>query len=131
MNNRDYTFSKAERLCKKKLIATLFEQNSLSLVTYPLRLLILHGEKAEESLIPILIIVSKKKVRRAVHRNTIKRRIRSAYRFEKYLLYDHQLENKIRALGLIYLADTPLTFKFIRQSLDNIFRKMVAEHKQS
>ena len=126
MNKRRYTLTKSERLREKALKDRLFKQKNQFFTVYPLRLLVIYGMKLEEeTLIPILMIVSKKRIRRAVSRNTVKRRLREAYRLEKYQLYDYHLQNKILALGVIYLATHVLSFKVIKMSLNKLLEKVI------
>ena len=72
MVNRRYTLSKEERLSWKRYIDLLFAKGQ-SFVAFPLRVVYLAVE--EETLAPVSILVSvpKKKFRRAVKRNLIKR----------------------------------------------------------
>lgn len=87
MVNRRYTLSKEERLSWKRYIDLLFAKGQ-SFVAFPLRVVYLTVE--EETLAPVSILVSvpKKKFRRAVKRNLIKRQVREAYRVRKYDLID-------------------------------------------
>ena len=78
MVNRRYTLSKEERLSWKRYIDLLFAKGQ-SFVAFPLRVVYLSVEK-EETLAPVSILISvpKKKFRRAVKRNLIKRQVREA-----------------------------------------------------
>ncbi|MDB5157216.1 MAG: ribonuclease protein component [Mucilaginibacter sp.] len=77
-----YTFKKEERLCNKKLIDELFHSGS-SFLCYPFKAswLLIPGEQQVPA--QILFSVSKKRFKRAVDRNVIKRRMREAYRLNK------------------------------------------------
>ena len=78
------TFSKGERLCNYHQIQKLFQEGN-SLKKYPIKLLYLAVDSQEINN-QVLISVPKRKVRRAVHRNRIKRLIRESYRKQKSLL---------------------------------------------
>jgi ribonuclease P protein component len=80
--SKTYTFTKEERLCNKKLIDELFHNGS-SFLCYPFKVSWLAVD--EPLLFPaqVLFSVSKKRFKRAVDRNLIKRRIREAYRLYK------------------------------------------------
>ena len=83
-----YTFKKEERLCNKKLIDELFHNGS-SFLCYPYRVSWLAVEENAEFPVQVLIAVPKKRYKRAVDRNLVKRRIREAYRLSKQqYLYD-------------------------------------------
>jgi ribonuclease P protein component len=77
-----YTFKKEERLCNKKLIDELFHNGS-SFLCYPYRVSWLTVEENAEFPVQVLIAVPKKRYKRAVDRNLVKRRIREAYRLNK------------------------------------------------
>src|SRR5690606_34395065 len=78
----DRSFSKAERLCSKKLITQLFSKGS-AFNLYPLRFVILKAEAPGTGFPQVLISVSKKYFKRAHDRNRLKRQIREAYRLNK------------------------------------------------
>ena len=103
MVKRRYTLSKEERLSWKRYIDLLFAEGQ-SFVAFPLRVVYLPVE--EENLAPVSIMVSvpKKKFRRAVKRNLIKRQVREAYRVLKYDLIDPLTEkNKRMLVAFLYL----------------------------
>ena len=83
-----YTFKKEERLCNKKLIDGLYHSGS-SFLCYPFKvswLLVAHNEHICTQ---ILFSVAKKRFKKAVDRNLVKRRMREAYRLNKQqLLFD-------------------------------------------
>jgi ribonuclease P protein component len=72
-----YTFKKEERLCSKVLIKKLFDQGA-AISQAPFRTLWM--ETSFEAKVPLQIVISvpKKRFKRAVDRNTIKRQIREA-----------------------------------------------------
>jgi ribonuclease P protein component len=83
-----YTFKKEERLCNKKLIDKLFHNGS-SFLCYPFKASWLLVDETAEIPVQVLFSVSKKRYKRAVDRNLIKRRAREAYRLNKQQhLYD-------------------------------------------
>ena len=95
--SKTYTFTKEERLCNKKLIDELFHNGS-SFLCYPFKVSWLIVEEPLQFPAQVLFSVSKKRYKRAVDRNLIKRRIREAYRLYKqqYLYLGLQgLEKKI------------------------------------
>jgi ribonuclease P protein component len=83
-----YTFKKEERLCNKRLIDELFHNGS-SFLCYPFKAQWLPVNEPADAPVQILISVSKRRYKRAVDRNLVKRRIREAYRLNKQqYLYD-------------------------------------------
>ena len=79
-----HTFKKEERLCNKRRIDSLFHNGS-SFIVYPLRAIYLVELPARPQMTPleVLISVPKKRFRKAVSRNRVKRLIKEAYRLEK------------------------------------------------
>jgi ribonuclease P protein component len=83
-----YTFTKEERLCNKRLIDELFHNGS-SFLCYPFKASWLLMSEPQQVPVQIVFSVSKKRYKRAVDRNLIKRRMREAYRLSKQQqLYD-------------------------------------------
>lgn len=84
MNNEvRHTLPKSERLCSKKALDELFGGGHQSVASFPLRAVFMTTEEAGAR---ILVSVSKRFFKRAVHRNRIKRQLREAYRLQKELL---------------------------------------------
>ena len=81
------TFRKEERISSKKEIDFLFE-NGTSFISYPFRIVFCPKETREGSRFSILISVSKRKFKRAVDRNRVKRLFRESYRLNKAILED-------------------------------------------
>src|ERR1700722_14129384 len=77
-----YTLKKEERLCNKKLIDGLFHNGS-SFLCYPFKASWMLTDATQQFPAQILFSVSKKRFKRAVDRNLIKRRMREAYRLHK------------------------------------------------
>lgn len=100
------TLSKAERLCSKISIGKMFEGgSSRSFSIFPLRVVYM---PLSEGAAPasILVSVSKKRFKRAVKRNRIKRQIREAFRKNKHELYSLLTECEAHfAIAFIYLSE--------------------------
>lgn len=102
----EYTLSKKERLNSKAVIERLFAGGSKSFPSYPLRVVYMPQESDEKDVpaASILISVPKKRFKRAVKRNLVKRQVREAYRKNKYLLLDALAsKNKRLVLAFIWL----------------------------
>ena len=118
MVNRKFTFPKQERLSWKRHIDLLFA-NGRSFVAFPLRVIYLPVEEdALSARASVLISVPKKKFKRAVKRNLIKRRMREAYRIHKHELFDALANNRQRMLvAFLYLDKEILPFSEIEKAM--------------
>lgn len=83
-----HTLPKKERLNSRLLIEKLFSGGGKSLPAYPLRIVYMPIEEESRPTASILISVPKKRFKRAVKRNRVKRQIREAYRKHKDMLLD-------------------------------------------
>lgn len=101
-----FTLQKKERLNSKIIIEKLFSGGSKSLPAFPLRIVYMPIEEDDYPTLSILISVPKKKFKRAVKRNRVKRQIREAYRKNKFILKDVlDKENKKAAIAFIWLGN--------------------------
>ncbi len=82
MTETRHTLSKNERLSWKRYIDLLFAEGK-SFIAFPLRVVYLAVDNGPEAPVSMLVSVSKKKFKRAVKRNHIKRQVREAYRVRK------------------------------------------------
>ena len=124
------TLHKVERLDKKKIIEKMFAGGSRSFSVFPLRVVYLPVEELEADA-SILISVSKRRFKRAVKRNRVKRQIREAYRVNKHELLNILVERKFGlAIAFIYLSDQLVESSIIedrmRIALVRITEKMAA-----
>lgn len=122
MTLRRYTLAKAERLSWDRHINRLFAEGQ-SFVSFPLRVVYL---LTDEEILPtcsILVSVPKKRFRRAVKRNLIKRQVREAYRVRKYELID-PLEEKEKKLMLafLYIDHTIHPFSDMEKAMNKLIR---------
>lgn len=81
-----HTFTKSERLNSLTLIEKLFSGGSKSFPAFPLRIVYMPIEGDGLPTVSLLVSVPKKRFKRAVKRNRVKRQIREAYRMHKALL---------------------------------------------
>lgn len=101
---KTYTLDKKERLNSRILIEKLFSGGSKSLPAFPLRVVYMSVEGDHLPAISLLISVPKKRFKRAVKRNRVKRQIREAYRKNKAILSDTlTASNRKLAVAFIWL----------------------------
>ena len=122
---------KPERLNKKKIIEKMFAGGSRSFSIFPLRVVWLPVEELDAP-VSILVSVSKRRFKRAVKRNRVKRQIREAYRLNKTCLLTPLAEKGRRlAIAFIYLSDELMDSALIEEkmkiALVRIAEKALAE----
>jgi ribonuclease P protein component, eubacterial len=118
------SFKKEEHLCSKKAFDNLLKTGS-SLFCYPLKIQWVKTDFPLPCRVQIAFAVPKKRFKRAVDRNLIKRRLREAYRLNKGSLYSFLEERQIRLQILfVYIAPDILTYRElepkIKKALDSI-----------
>lgn len=125
MNTISNGLCKAERLNSKNTIEKLFAGESKSFSIFPLRIVFMPVDKVEDIQASIMISVSKKKFKRAVKRNRVKRQIREAYRKNKHELLDVLKEKEYNlACAFIYLSNELCTSEKIDESIIQILDKL-------
>jgi ribonuclease P protein component len=121
---KTYGLPKAARLTGKKKIEELFQDGS-SLFLFPLMLRYRLAEGATEH--RVLISVPKKKLKRAVDRNKVKRRIREAYRLQREIMEGLPHVH----IGIIYQDKTIQAYREIVDKLSNLLHRLQKEIKKS
>ncbi|UKT65127.1 ribonuclease P protein component [Pedobacter mucosus] len=119
-----YTFKKEERLCSRKHLDLLFKNGS-SFLLYPFRISYLFIDQATSIQAQVVINVPKKRYKRAVDRNLIKRRIREAYRLNKQDNFYLPLPtNKgLLLFSIQFVGKEKYEFAFIQKKLIATFKR--------
>lgn len=102
------TLRKAERLNSQILIERLFSGGGKSFPAFPLRIVYMPVEKENLPVVSILISVPKKRFKRAVKRNRVKRQIREAYRKHRQILTDSLAASGKKAIIAFIWLDNEL-----------------------
>lgn len=124
---RQYTFPKAEHLCSKKRIETLFNRRNPSLGVYPLRLTWVVAPARTRTPPEVLITVPKRAFKRAVDRNRLKRLVREAYRLNKHLLTEAENGHPVAQLGILYTGKEKSELPLIEKKLISGLNRLLAE----
>ena len=135
-------FYRGERLKSRKEIGRLFNKTGQSLNAYPIRLVYAAAaEKRSSFPYQAAFVVPKRRFKKAVDRNRIKRRIREAYRLQKHLLPQGERSEKgggaqVRstaegasaqyALMFIYTGKTAMPYAYIERKMKKVIEQLEA-----
>jgi len=122
---KDLRFRREERLKSWSAIGRMFKEGQ-SFGQYPLRFVWLPVEQENASFpAQFTVSVPKKKFKKAVDRNRLRRQIREAYRLNKQLLYRNlDPSQKVYALMVIYVAKEALEYTEIETNMNRGLRRL-------
>ncbi|WP_296702939.1 ribonuclease P protein component [Algoriphagus sp.] len=120
----NYKLPKSERLHAEKEIKELFNEGS-SFFLYPFKVQFFVKKGVVDGTPKVLFSVSKKKIKKAVNRNFIKRRMKEAYRLNKQLI--SSLEINGLTLGLIFVGSVKMGFHEVETKIIQILKRLVKE----
>lgn len=121
-----FTFKKEEKLKSRKLIGQLFEEGE-SISKFPLRIFYLKVEHSSKYSIQATFSAPKKKFKKAVDRNRIKRLMREAYRKNKHLLYDAINEKYI--IMFTFIDENEHKYVEIEEKMIVLLKKLIDKTK--
>lgn len=120
----DFKMGKTEKLCSRTAIERLFASGESS-VAYPLRMVT--GESSRQAGAPaqFMITVPKKKIRKAIGRVLMRRRIREAYRLNRQLFVP-QLEKSGKKIDIafIYIASDFADYRVIERKMQHLLESL-------
>lgn len=121
-----YFFKKEERLCSLKQIERLYSQGS-SFAFYPFRIISIQPEQALNTQAQVVFTVPKRKFKRAVDRNYLKRLMRECYRKYKVdILYPQLAEKNIQLqLMIIYTGNEIITADNLEKKLNLALNRLL------
>ena len=123
---KKYSFSKQERICNRNDFQKLLSDGQ-SLFCYPFRCMYSWNETTSFSA-RIAVSVSKRRIRKAVDRNRIKRLIRESYRLEKEILYQkHNNTAQSMDMLIIYAETKIFSFYFIRKKIIELINRLIEQ----
>lgn len=124
------TFSKEERLCSKKSLDLLFKNGS-SFLLYPFRISYLFIPEPGSYPAQVVINVAKKRYKRAVDRNLIKRRTREVYRhYKQEALYDLLPEkDRLLLLSIQFIGKEKYDYSFMEKKMAGALKKLISTIK--
>jgi len=119
------SFSKSEHLCGEKRITRLFTEGE-AFIAFPLRVVFLieKGNDLEPAF--ILVSVPKKRFKRAVKRNRLKRLMRESYRINKQELLDKLKEKELQIhIAFNYVSDDEMDFPMIEKKMKIALQRLI------
>ena len=121
----ELTFTKKERVSGKTRIENIFTSGN-AFLTYPFRVVYRVYESSDSQNAPALLIsIPKKRLKRAVQRNRMKRLTKEVYRLNKFALDASKLsEGNSVDIAVIYVADKLLPHAVIEKSLVRALREV-------
>ena len=119
-------FPKAEHLCGEKTIGNLHTKG-LALMAYPFRIVYLPvGDNVEKVRVRVMVSVSKKKFKKAVDRNRVKRLMREAYRQHKTEIWNFATEQNLYLhIAFQYVPTEILSFSEMSSRMKRATEKLI------
>lgn len=125
------TFSKDERLCSKLLFARLLEKGK-SFFIHPYKVIWLEAEHAGSKPVQVAVSVPKKRFKKAVHRNRVKRITREAYRRNKQELYNTLIaRDKKILLLLVYSSGEQPVYSEVEEKIKLVLHRLIKQYAES
>lgn len=128
----DFKLHKDEKLTSRTAVNRLFDEGH-SLMAFPLRAAY-RLRPAGERHVQFLISIPKKRIRKAVQRVTLRRRVREAYRLNRRSLLVPVLEQQACGVDIafVYLDNTPAPYSVINEKMISLLTRIAqaAENQQ-
>lgn len=130
---KTFSLGKRHKLCSKTAIDRLFDRRESdsrnSAMAFPLRAVWgenpgLTAASANRERVQFLISVPKKRLRHAVDRVAMRRRIREAYRLNRHLTGADTCEGTPVDVAFIYISNTKEPYARIEKSMQRILRRI-------
>ena len=123
-------FCKEERLCNRKTIDFLFTANDkIKFTEFPFMVIAKESVNDNQKFpAQMMVSVSKRKIRLAVNRNLMKRRMKEAYRLHKNDFYKAlKSQNKELILCFIFLGNKPVPYESIEQKIIVLLNRLTEQ----
>lgn len=123
----DYKLRKDEKLCSRTAVERLFGEGK-SLMAFPLRAAYRLRPRGDHP-VQFLISIPKKRIRKAVGRVTLRRRVREAYRLNRRDLLLAPLEQAGWGVDIafVYLDSNPAPYSVINEKIVTLLTRIAQE----
>ena len=125
-----HTLGKEERLCGERIISNLFE-NGHSFFLAPYKVVWIKVSESESVPSRFAVSVSKRRFKRAVKRNLIKRRTREVFRTNKQILNTAVTAGWQVHLMVIYTSDKILPSAELEASMKHLLQRIAQQYAAS
>lgn len=131
MQDSGFKFPKQEKLSSRKEIDRLFKEGR-AFLAYPLRVQYSFHGFEEDVPARALFSVPKRRFRRAVMRNRLKRRTREAYRLNKAGLFDVLRNSRTSArVAFIFVGQEEVDYHVIEKGMKKALARLMKEVESS
>jgi ribonuclease P protein component len=122
-----FSYNKFEKLKSRKQIELLFAQGK-SISSFPVKVFYLPVEHTPEHPVQVGVGVSARNFKKAVDRNTIKRRMREAYRLHKLPLHEYLMtEQKSVAVFILWIDKQLPTTAELQDLMPTVIEKLIKQ----
>ena len=122
-----FSYNKFEKLKSRKQIELLFAKGK-SISSFPVKVFYLPVEHTPVHPVQVGVGVSARNFKKAVDRNTIKRRMREAYRLHKLPLHEHLITNQKSVAVFILWIDKQLpTTAALQDLMPGVLEKLIKQ----
>jgi ribonuclease P protein component len=122
-----FSYNKFEKLKSRKQIELLFAQGK-SISSFPVKVFYLSVEHTPAQPVQVGVGVSARNFKKAVDRNTIKRRMREAYRLHKLPLHEHLIaKQKSLAVFILWIDKQLPTTAALQDLMPTVLEKLIKQ----
>ncbi len=122
-----FSYNKFEKLKSRKQIELLFAQGK-SISSFPVKVFYLPVDNSPLHPVQVGVGVSARNFKKAVDRNTIKRRMREAYRLHKLPLHEHLMaQQKSVAVFILWIDKQLPTTEALQDLMPAVVEKLIKQ----
>ena len=122
-----FSYNKFEKLKSRKQIELLFAQGK-SISSFPVKVFYLPVDNSPLHPVQVGVGVSARNFKKAVDRNTIKRRLREAYRLHKLPLHEHLMaQQKSVAVFILWIDKQLPTTEALQDLMPAVVEKLIKQ----